>query len=210
MDVRVGLKESWAPKNWCFWTVVLEKTLESPLDCKEIQPVNHKGNQSWMFIGRTDAQAETPILSLPPDPKNWLTGKEPDAGKDWSQEEKGIQRMRWLDVHWLNGHELEQALAVGDRQGSLACCSLWGRKESDMTERLNWTELMGGERERTTRGIVLLLLANETCTHPFLSRCTTATSAPSAMHYHLDYLPISRAGFLSMLFVHFHLDSYLL
>ena len=93
---ELDCEESWAPKNWCFWTVVLEKTLESPLDCKEIQPVHPKGDQSWIFIGRTDVEAETPIL-WPPDAKNWLTGKDPDAGKDGRQEEKGTQRMRWLD-----------------------------------------------------------------------------------------------------------------
>ena len=100
-------KESWAPKNCCFWTVVLEKTLESPLDCKETQPVNPKGNQSWIFIGRTDVEAETPILWLP-DEKNWLTGKDPDAGKDWRQEERGTtgnEMVGWY--HWLDGHELE-------------------------------------------------------------------------------------------------------
>ena len=134
-------KESWAPKNWCFWTVVLEKTLESPLDCKEIQPVHPKGNQSWMFIGRTDAEAETPIL-WPPDAKNWLTENDPDAGKDWRQEKKGItedEMVRWH--HWLDGHEFEQAPGVGDGQGSLVCCSPWYRKESDTPEQLNWTEL---------------------------------------------------------------------
>ena len=89
-------KEGWAPKNWCFWTVVLEKTLESPLDFKEIKPVNPKGNQSWIFIGRTDAKAEAPILR-PPDPKSWLTEKDPDAGKDWRQERRGGQRISWLD-----------------------------------------------------------------------------------------------------------------
>ena len=89
-------KESWAPKNWCFWIMVLEKTLESPLDCKEIQPVHPKGNQSWIFTGRTDAEAEAPVL-WPPDAKNGLTRKDPDAGKDWRQEERGQQRMRWLD-----------------------------------------------------------------------------------------------------------------
>ena len=89
-------KESWVPKNWCFWTVVLEKTLESPLDCKEINLANPKGNQSWIFIGRTDAESENPIL-WPPDAKNWLIGKDPDPGKDWRQEEKGLTRMRWLD-----------------------------------------------------------------------------------------------------------------
>ena len=105
-------KESWVLKNWCFWTVVLEKTLESPLDCKEIQPVSPKGDQSWIFIGRADAEAETPIL-WPPDAKNWLIGKDPDAGKDWRQEEKRViedEKVGWH--HWLNGHEFEQALGV--------------------------------------------------------------------------------------------------
>ena len=96
MNVRVGLQESWMPKNWCFWTEVLEKSLESPLDCKGIQPVHPKGNQPWIFIGRTDAEAEAPILWLP-DVKNWLIWKDPDAWKDWRQEERRQQRMRWLD-----------------------------------------------------------------------------------------------------------------
>ena len=141
---HLDYKESWALKNWCFRAVVLEKTLESPLDCKEIQPVHPKGNQSWIFFGRTDAEAETPIL-WPLDAKNWLTGKDPDAGKDWRQEEKGTiedETVGWH--HWLNGHdghESEQALGVGDGQGGLLCCSPWGGKESDTTERLNWTEL---------------------------------------------------------------------
>ena len=133
-------KESWAPKNWCFWTVVLEKTLESPLDCKEMEPVHPKGNQSWIFIGRTDAEAETPIL-WPPDAKNWLIGKDPDAGKDWRREEKGTtedEMIGWL--HQLNGHEFEQVPGIGDGQGSLASCSPGGHKESDTTEWLNWTE----------------------------------------------------------------------
>ena len=100
-------KESWVPKNWCFWTVVLEKTLESPLDCKEIQPVHPKGNQSWMFNGRTDTKAETPIL-WPPDAKSWLTGKDPDAGKDWGQEEKGMTEDEMAGWHHrLDGHEFE-------------------------------------------------------------------------------------------------------
>ena len=93
---ELDCEESWAPKNWSFWTVVLEKTLESPLDCKEIQSVHPKGNQSWIFIGRTDAEAEAPIL-WPPDAKNWLTGKDTDAGKDWGGKGRGQQRMRWLD-----------------------------------------------------------------------------------------------------------------
>ena len=125
-------KESWAPKNWCFWTVVLEKTLESPLDCKEIQPVNPKRNQSWIFIGRTDVEAETPIL-WPRDVKNWLTGKDPDAGKDWRQEEKGMTEDEMVRCHhWLNGHKFEQTLEDSERQGSLACCSPWDHKESDI------------------------------------------------------------------------------
>ena len=98
-------KESWVPENWCFWTVVLEKTLESPLDCKEIQPAHPKGDQSWVFIGRTDAEAETPIL-WPPDVKSWLIWKDPDAGKDWGQEEKGMTEDEMVGWHyWLNGHE---------------------------------------------------------------------------------------------------------
>ena len=96
MDVRFGLLKIWAPKNWCFWTVVLEKTLESPLDCKEIEPDNPKGNQPWIFIGRTDAEAEAPKL-WPPNAKSWLTGKDSDAGKDWGQEEKGTTEVRWWD-----------------------------------------------------------------------------------------------------------------
>ena len=104
---ELDYKESWVLKNWCFWTVVLEKTLESPLDCKEIQPVHPKENQSWIFIGRTDAEAETPIL-WPPDAKNWLTGKDPGAGKDWRQEEKGMTEDEMVGWHhWLNGHEFE-------------------------------------------------------------------------------------------------------
>ena len=134
-------KESWALKNWCFWTVVLEKTLESPLDCKEIQPVNPKGNQIWIFIGRTDAEAEVLIL-WPPELKNWLIWKDPDAGKDWGQGEKGTTEDEMVGWHhWLDGHEFEQALEIGDGQGSLACCSPWGCKVLDTTKWLNWTEL---------------------------------------------------------------------
>ena len=126
-------------RNWCFWTAVLDQTLESPLNSKEIKPDNPKGNQSWIFIGRTDAEAETPIL-WPPDAKNWLIGKDPNAGKDWRKEEKRTTEGEIVGFHHrLNGHEFEQSLGVGDGQGSLACCSPWGGKESDMTERLNWT-----------------------------------------------------------------------
>ena len=127
-----------SPKNWCFWTVVLEKTLESPLDCKEIQPVHPKGNQSWIFIGRTNAEA--PIL-WPPDVKNWLIGKDPDAGKDWRQEEKGMTEDEMVGWHHrLDGHEFEQTPGVGDGQGSLACCSPWGlRVRRDWATELNWS-----------------------------------------------------------------------
>ena len=136
-------KEGWGPKNWCFWTVVLEKIPESPLDCKEIQSVNPKGNQSWIFIGRTDAEAETPKL-WPPDVKSWLIKKDPDAGKDWRQE-KGTTKDKMVGwYHRLNGHEFEQALGDGEGQGSLACWSPWGGKESDTTEQeiYNWLTLL--------------------------------------------------------------------
>ena len=137
---ELDYKESWALKNWCFWTVVLAKTLESPLDCKEIQPVNPKGNQSWMFIGRTDAEAETPIL-WSPDAKNWLIGKDPDAGKDWRQEEMGTTEDEMVGWHHqLNGHEFEWTPGVGDGQGGLVCCSSRGCRVG-RTEWLNWTEL---------------------------------------------------------------------
>ena len=137
---ELDYKESWALKNWCFWTMVLEKILESPLDCKDIQPVNPKGNQFWIFIGRTDVEAETPIF-WPPDEKNWLIGKDPDAGKSWRQKEKGMTDDEIAEWHHrLNGHEFEQSSGVVDGQRSLACCSPWGQKESDTTELLNWTE----------------------------------------------------------------------
>ena len=137
---ELDCKERWASKNWHFWTVVLEKTLESPLDCKEIKAVHPKGHQSWIFIGRTDAEAETPIL-WPPDTKNWFVGKDPDDGKDWRQEQKGTTEDEMLGWHpWLDGYEFEQASGLVDGQGSLACCSPWGQKESDTTERLNWTD----------------------------------------------------------------------
>ena len=134
---ELDYKESWALKNWSFWTVVLVKTLESPLDCKEIQPVHPKENQSWIFFGRTDAEAEIPIL-WPPDVKIWLFGKDPNAGKDWRQEEKGTTEDEMTGCHhWLDGHEFEQAPGVGDGQGGLACFSPWGWKELDTTEWLS-------------------------------------------------------------------------
>ena len=135
-------KESWASKNWYFWTVVLEKTLESPLDCKEVQPLHPKGNQSWVFIGRTDDEAEAPIL-WQPDVKNWVIGKDPDAGKDWRQEEKGTTEDEMVGWHhWLDGHKFEQTPEAGDGQGSLACYSPWGCSIGhDWATELNWASL---------------------------------------------------------------------
>ena len=139
---KLDCEESWASKNWCFWTVVLEKTLESPLDCKEIQLVHSEGDQPWVFFGRTDAKAETPIL-WPPHAKSWLTGKDSDAGRDWGQG-KGMTEDEVAGWHHrLDGHEFGRTLGVGDGQGGLVCCNSWGCKESDTTERLNWTECLG-------------------------------------------------------------------
>ena len=131
-------KESWTPKNWWFRIVVLEKTLESLLDCKEIQPVHPKVNQSWILIGRTDAEAETPIL-WPTDVKYWLIGRDPDAGKDWKWEEKGTTEDEMVGWHHcLNRHEFESTLGVSDVQGGLMCCDSWGHKELDTAEWMNW------------------------------------------------------------------------
>ena len=137
---ELGYKENRVPKNWCLWTVVLEKTLENPLDSKEIKAVNPKGNQSWVFIGRTDVETEAPIL-WPPDVKSWLIGKYPDAGKDWKQEEKGTTEDEMVGWHhWLNGHELEKT--VGDGEERDYVLPSMGRKESDMTEWLNSFRIM--------------------------------------------------------------------
>ena len=130
-------KETWALKNRCFWTVMLEKTLESTLDYKEIKLVNPKGNPFWIFIGRTNVEAEIQYFSHMMR-RTWLIGKDPDAGKDWWQEEKGTtgdEMVAWH--HWLHGHEFEQALGDGEKQGSVACCSPWGCKESTWLS--NWT-----------------------------------------------------------------------
>ena len=137
---ELDCEEGWASKNWWFWTVVLEKTLESPLDCKDIQPVHPKGDQSWVFIGRTDAEAETPT-TLAASCKELTHWKRPYAGKDWRREEKGMtedEMAGWY--HQLDGHGFGWTLGVSDGQRGL-CCSSWSHKESDMTERLNWTEL---------------------------------------------------------------------
>ena len=125
---ELDYKEGWALKNWCFWTVVLEKILESPLDCKEIQPVYPKEDQSWVFIGRTDFEVEAAVL-WPPDAKSWLIWKDPDAGKDWEQEEKGTTEDEMAGWHnQLDRHGFGWTLGVGDGQGGLACCDSWGLK----------------------------------------------------------------------------------
>ena len=137
---ELDCEESWVLKNWCFWTVVLEKTLKSPLDCKEIQPVHSEGDQPWNFFGRNDAEAETPVLWAPHG-KSWLIGKDSDAGRDWGQEEKGTTEDEMAGWHhWLDGRESEWTPGVGDGQGGLACCHSWDHKESDTSEWLNWTK----------------------------------------------------------------------
>ena len=135
-------KESWVPKIWCFWTVVLEKTLESPLDCREIQPVHPKGDQFRIFIGRTDAEAEAPIL-WPPDVKNCLIGKDPDAGKDWRREEKGTTEDEMVGWHHrLSGHGFGWTPGAGEWQGGVLCCGSWGHKvRQHWATELNWTDV---------------------------------------------------------------------
>ena len=151
-------KESWAQKNWCFWTVVLEEPLESTLDSEEIKSVHPKGNQSWIFIGRTDAEAETPIL-WPPDVKNWLTGKDPDAGKDWRQEEKRTTEDEMVGWHHqFDGQEFEQTPGLGDGQGSLVCPVYRVTVRYNWETELNWTEmnetLWYSSRNSTQRSVV--------------------------------------------------------
>ena len=139
--LELDCEESWALKNWCFWTVVLEKTLESSLDCKEIQPAHFKRDQPWDFFGRNDAKAETPVL-WPPHAKSWFIGKDPEAGRDWGQEEKGTTEDEMAGWHhWLNRRESQWTPGVGDRQGGLACCDSRGCKELDTTEQLIWSDL---------------------------------------------------------------------
>ena len=183
---ELDCEESWVPKSWCFWTVVLEKTLESPLDCKEIQPVHPKGDQSWVFFGRSDAKAETPVL-WPPHSKSWLTGKDSDAGRDWGQEKKGTTEDEMAGWHhWLDGCESEWTPVVGDAPGGLACCDSWGCKESDTTEWLNWTDVqkeatnqtwlmatvcwtLAADSNRETHTICLLMKAYTTTTYVVVS-----------------------------------------
>ena len=135
-------KDNWVPKNWCFWTVVLEKTLESPLNCKEIHPVHPEGDQSWVFIERTDVEVETPIF-WSPDAESWLIWKDPDAGKDWRWEEKGMTEDEMVGWHHrLNGQRFGWTLWVGDGQGGLVCCNLLDHRVGhDWVTELNWIEL---------------------------------------------------------------------
>ena len=157
---ELDYKESWVPKNWFFWTVVLEKTLESPLDCKEIQLVHPKGDQSWVFIGRTDFEAATSIF-WPPDAKRWLIWKDPDAGKDWRQEDKWTTKDEMVGWHhWLDGHGFGWSPGVGDGQGSLACYSSWGCKELDMTEQLNWIDAKWNKSDREWQILYIIYMWN--------------------------------------------------
>ena len=167
--------EGWVPKNWCFWIVVLEKTLESPLDCKEIQPVRPKGDQSLIFIVRTDAEAETPIL-WPPDAKSWLIWKDPDAGKDWGQEEKGTTEDDMAG--WHHWREFEWTPGVGFGQGGLACCSPWGRKESDTTEQLNWCFYFSWVSPLEWNGWVIWKMFNYLRNYQTVFQCTCITWHP--------------------------------
>ena len=172
---ELDCEEIWMPKNWCFWTVVMEKTLESPLNCKEIQPVHSKGDQPWVFFGRSDAKAETPIL-WPLHAKSWLIGKDSDAGRDWGQEEKGTiedEMTRWH--HRLDGHEFEWTPGIGDGQGGLVCCDSRGCKESDTTERLNWTDHLYVDSEICyLHPTLAVLLAVSTTVQWILSVCLTS------------------------------------
>ena len=183
---ELDCEESWVPKNWCFWTVVLEKTLESPLDCKEIHPVHPKGDQSWLFIGRTDAEAETPIV-WPPDGKSWLIGKDPDAGKDWGQEEKRTTEDEMVGWHHqLDGHEFGWTLGVGDGQGGLVCCSPWARKESDTSEWLSWTEI------KTSVGTLEISIA------------LYLVNLPEILHRNVFWLPVAMPSLSYFLYHHQH------
>ena len=172
--------ESWTvkkPKNWCFWTVVLEKTLESPLDCKEIQPVHSEGDQPWDFFGRNDAKAEAPVL-WPHHAKSWLIGKDSDAGRDWGQEEKGTAEDEMTGWHhWLDGRESEWTPGDRDEQGGLTCCNSWGCKESDTTERLNWTELNWTLTEVLVKGWLSDAPSMSTVWRVIINKCRVLSKA---------------------------------
>ena len=182
---ELDCEESWVPKNWCFWTVVLEKTPESPLDCKEIQPVHAKADLSWVFIGKTDAAAETPI-PWPPDAKSWLIGKDPDAGKDWGWEEKGTTEDEMVGWHHrLNGHGFGWTLGVGNGQGGLAYCVSSVHKESDITQWLNWIDW----------------ICVHTCTHTDISDVEPLFMSISHVYVFLGKTPIGSLPFFKILFL---------
>ena len=179
---ELDCEESWAPKNWCFWTVVLEETPESPLDCKEIQLVHSKGDQPWVFIGRTDAEAETPVL-WPPHAKSWLIGKDSDAGRDWGQEEKGTKEEEMVESHHrLDAHGFGWTLGVGDGQGGLACCGSWGHKEMDLTARLNWT----GSWWWTGKPGVLQSMGSQRVRHNWATELNWTEAKVPRILYHLS------------------------
>ena len=168
---ELDYKENWVQKNSCFWTVVFEKTLESPLDCKEIQPVHPKEDQSWVFIGRTDVEVETPIL-WPPDAKSWLIWKDHDVGKDWGQEEKGTTEDKMVGWHHqLHGHGFGWTPGFGDGQGGLECCDSWGHRKLDTTEWLNWTKY--------AKYIVIVIILNVNLTKIFPMFQYDAESVPA-------------------------------
>ena len=178
-------------KNWCFWPVVL-KTLESPLDCKEVQPVHPKGDQSWVFIGRTDVKAETPVL-WPPHVKSWLIGKDPDAGRDWGQEEKGTTEDEMAGWHHrIDGREFEWTLGVGDGQGGLACCNSWGRRVGhDWATELNWTEpyprwqysSVESSRQQLSSPCKQVIFLNSVFCVQFLTKVKDNEQRPNYKHY---------------------------
>ena len=167
---ELDCEEGWVPKNWCFWTVVLEKTLESPLDCKEIEPVHSEGDQPWDFFGRNDAKAETPVLWLP-HTKSWLFGKDSDAGRDWGQEEKGTTENEIAGWHHrLDGRESGWSPGVGVGQGGLACWDSWGRKESDTTEWLIWSDLIFYRRDLNRILVDKLFFLESLCSSYFFCK----------------------------------------
>ena len=189
---ELDCEESWAPKNWCFWTVVLEETLESPLDCKEIQPVHPKGDPSWVLIGRPDAEAETPVL-WPPRATSWLIGKGPDAGRDWGQQ-KGTTEDAMSGWHQrLNGHVFEEVLGVCDGQGDLECCDSWGCKEWDSAEQLNWNSKEEAQLHPSTENWIkdLLNMALPIRTRPSVPH---SQSVPSGSLHKLLILVHQRAN----------------